>query len=106
MSADAPHTVRVHILDKDYQVACPPGEHDALVESARYLDQQMRAIRQSGKVIGLERIAVMAALNITHELIHRGQQSDRSNQEFAERLRRLSAKIDDTIGSYRQIEIQ
>ena len=75
MSAEL-QTVRVHILDKDYQVACPAEQRDALVESARYLDQQMRAIRQSGKVIGLERIAVMAALNITHELIQRGEQSD------------------------------
>lgn len=104
MSADI-HTVRVHILDKDYQVACPPDQREALVESARYLDQQMRAIRQSGKVIGLERIAVMAALNITHELIRQGQQSDKGNQDLGDRLRKLTARIDDTIGNYRQMEI-
>lgn len=105
MSADI-HTVRVHILDKDYQVACPPDQREALVESARYLDQQMRTIRQSGKVIGLERIAVMAALNITHELIRQGQLSDRGSQDLGDRLRRLTARIDDTLGNYRQIEIQ
>ncbi len=104
MSADL-QTVRVHILDKDYQVACPAEQRDALVESARYLDQQMRAIRQSGKVIGLERIAVMAALNITHELIQRGEQSDRGSQDAHDRLRRLTARIDDTLSSYRQIEM-
>ncbi|MBK9665516.1 MAG: cell division protein ZapA [Gammaproteobacteria bacterium] len=65
MSADV-NTVKVNILDKDYQVSCPAAERDALVESARYLDQQMRTIRQGGKVVGVERIAVMAALNITH----------------------------------------
>lgn len=99
------NTVRVRILDKDYQVACPADERDALMESARYLDQQMRAIRQGGKVIGLERIAVMAALNITHELIQHGQQSDRGSQDMQEHLRRLTAKLDDTINHYRQMEI-
>lgn len=98
-------SVRVHILDKDYQVACPAEQRDALVESARYLDQQMRAIRQSGKVIGIERIAVMAALNITHELIQKGQQSDKGSQDLHDRLRRLTSRIDDTIASYRQIEM-
>jgi cell division protein ZapA len=104
MSAEQ-HTVRVHILDKDYQVACPLEQRDALVESARYLDQQMRAIRQSGKVIGIERIAVMAALNITHELIQKGQQSDKGSQDLHDRLHRLTGRIDDTIASYRQIEM-
>jgi cell division protein ZapA len=104
MSADV-NTVRVHILDKDYQVACPANERDALLESARYLDQQMRSIRQSGKVIGIERIAVMAALNITHELLQHGQQSDKGSQDLQDRLRRLTGKIDDTINHYRQIEL-
>lgn len=62
-------TVSVSILDKEYQVACPPEQQAELLLSARYLDQQMRGIRESGKVIGLERIAVMAALNISHELL-------------------------------------
>ena len=104
MSGDL-NTVRVHILDKDYQVACPAEEREALIESARYLDQQMRSIRQSGKVIGIERIAVMAALNITHELIQQNQQSDKGNVDMQERLRRLTTRIEDTIDSYRQLEI-
>tara|TARA_B110000503_G_scaffold15996_1_gene22668 strand:+ start:2141 stop:2449 length:309 start_codon:yes stop_codon:yes gene_type:complete len=61
-------TVNIHILDKDYQVSCPLEEHTALMESAKKLDEQMRAIRNSGSVIGAERIAVMAALNLTHEI--------------------------------------
>ncbi|HBQ41790.1 MAG TPA: cell division protein ZapA, partial [Halieaceae bacterium] len=63
------NTVSVHILDKEYQVACPEDQQAELIISARYLDKQMRAIRDTGKVIGLERIAVMAALNISHELL-------------------------------------
>lgn len=62
-------TVHVRILDKDYQVACPPEERSALIESAQILDQRMRQIKSSGGVIGLERIAVMAALNLSHELL-------------------------------------
>jgi cell division protein ZapA len=61
-------TVNIRILDKEYQVSCPPEERNALLQSAKTLDEQMRAIRNSGSVIGLERIAVMAALNLTYEL--------------------------------------
>ena len=61
-------TVDIHILDKDYQVSCPLEEHNALIESAKKLDEQMRVIRNSGSVIGAERIAVMAALNLTYEI--------------------------------------
>ena len=56
-----PNTVTVKILDKEYQVACPEEQEAELVSSAKYLDKQMRGIRDSGRVIGLERIAVMAA---------------------------------------------
>ena len=100
-----PHTVTVRILDKDYQVSCPAAERDALVESARYLDLQMRTIRQGGKVVGAERIAVMAALNITHELIRQGQQSSLGSQDLQERIRRLTTRIDDSINSVRQMEM-
>ena len=98
-------TVRVQILDKDYQVACPAEERDGLIESARYLDQQMRAIRQGGKVVGVERIAVMAALNIAHQLLQQGQSSQKNAQDLDERLKRLSTRLDDTINTYRQMEI-
>ena len=59
----------VRILDREYQVSCPPEEVDALTRSARYLDEQMLNIRESGKIIGLDRIAVMAALNISNEFL-------------------------------------
>jgi len=70
-----PHTVTVKILDKDYQVACPEEQESELVVSAKYLDKQMRSIRETGKVIGLERIAVMAALNISYELLQASEHS-------------------------------
>ena len=64
-------TVEVKILDKEYLVTCPQQEQEALQRSARHLDQKMREIRNSGKVFGTDRIAVMAALNITNELLQR-----------------------------------
>ena len=104
MSQDI-ETVRVQILDKDYQVACPAPQKEGLLEAARYLDQQMRSIRQGGKVIGVERIAVMAALNISHELLQQGHATEKNTHDLGERLRKLSSKLDDTIASYRQMEM-
>ena len=56
-------TVNIRILDKEYQVSCPPDERNALLQAARSLDERVRTIRNSGGVIGLERIAIMAVLN-------------------------------------------
>ncbi|MBB3167106.1 cell division protein ZapA [Simiduia aestuariiviva] len=69
MSKPASNAVLVRILDREYQVACPPEERNALQDAAKQLDQRMRDIRSGGHVIGLERIAVMAALNLSHELL-------------------------------------
>ena len=63
------NTVNIRILDKEYQVNCPPEEQSALISSSQELDRRMREIRKSGHVIGLERIAVMAALNLTYDLL-------------------------------------
>ena len=58
----------VTILDREYRLACTPDERDALLKSAAYVDSKMQAIRSGGKVMGADRVAVMAALQITHEL--------------------------------------
>ncbi|MCY4473505.1 MAG: cell division protein ZapA [Kistimonas sp.] len=62
-------TITVSILDKEYLVHCAQGEQEALMEAARHLDDCMRQIRGSGKIIGNERIAVMAALNMSHGML-------------------------------------
>jgi len=62
-------TITVSIFDKDYQVSCPADEVQALRDSAFYLDQKMREIKKSGSVLGLDRLAVMAALNITNDFL-------------------------------------
>ena len=104
-----PNTVTVKILDKDYQVTCPQEQQSELVVSAKYLDKQMRTIRESGKVIGLERIAVMAALNISHELLQASEQGGLPLTETSagseNTFRQLSGKIDEALYQLRQLEI-
>ena len=99
-----PNTVTVKILEKEYQVACPPEQEADLVVSARYLDRQMRGIRDSGKVIGLERIAVMAALNISYELFKASDQGG-SGEGGGEAVSQLSRKLDDALYQLRQMEL-
>jgi len=102
------HTVTVHILGKPYQVACPPEQEAELVVSANYLDKQMQTIRDTGKVIGLERIAVMAALNISHELLQASEPSsppEESSSVSDDSLRHLNRKLEDALYQLRQLEI-
>ena len=103
-----PNTVTVSILDKDYQVACPPEQEAELTVSASYLDKQMRSIRETGKVIGLERIAVMAALNISHELLQATELEDTAVPAADltdEEVSALTSKIDEALYSLRQMQI-
>ena len=102
-----PHTATVRILDKDYQVACPQEQEAELLVSAKYLDKQMRGIRDSGKVIGLERIAVMAALNISHELLRASEEPAAAVEmpPSVESVHRINRKLDDALYQLRQLEI-
>ncbi len=86
-------TVHVRILDKEYQVACPPEERSALLESAQILDERMRMIKRGGGVMGLERIAVMAALNLSHELLQ-ARSTSTANGVDTESLSRMQNKIE------------
>ena len=90
----SPTTVEVNILDKDYLVACPEDQQDALRRAARHLDSKMREIRTTGKVLGSERIAVMAALNITHDLLDDKNVSGAADQL----LRNMDEKLDTALG--------
>ena len=69
--------ISVRILDKEYQVACPPSERTDLLDSAEVLNTKMREIRDSGRIVGLDRIAVMAALNMANDLLH-AQERDKA----------------------------
>lgn len=98
--------VTVRILDKDYVVACPEGEQDALAASSRRVDREMRKVRDSGKVLGSDRIAVMVALNLAHELMHGNRQNPATatthdDAEILEKLQQLQQHIDSVLEKHK-----
>ncbi len=95
-------SVEVTILGKEYRVNCPPSEQDALIKSARYLDQTMREIKGRGTVHGLEKIAVMAALNMAHDLLIQTSMIEESRTGAEQQLRELEDKVDLALTSTRQ----
>ncbi|WP_426415117.1 cell division protein ZapA [Aestuariirhabdus sp. LZHN29] len=105
MTQDPPNTASVQILDKEYKVACQDEERNALLSAARYLDSKMREIRRNGKTVGLERIAVMAALNITYELLHDSDDPSGDSHQNQERIEQLINKLDSALDTSRQLEL-
>ena len=91
------NTLTVQILDKEYCINCPDDERANLESAARYLDGKMREIRSSGKVIGADRVAVMAALNITHELLHKHDRLDAEANSAREHVRMLLERVDSAL---------
>ncbi|MFQ3200537.1 MAG: cell division protein ZapA [Zhongshania sp.] len=98
------NTITLKILDKEYQVACPPEEQTALMQAAQFLDQKMRGIRTSGKVVGLERIAVMAALNISYEMLQ-AKQDTRPTAAETQTVNNISSKVEQTLQRCKQLDI-
>ncbi len=96
--------VTVKILEKEYRIACAPNHKSSLEDSASLLNDKMLEIKQSGKVIGSDRIAVMAALNLAHDLLQQQQQSS-SNNQLALHLRQLREKIDGVVNESKQMEL-
>lgn len=99
------NAVNISIMGKDYLVACDEEERQELLRSAEYLSHKMCEIRDSGKIIGTDRIAVMAALNITHELLNQDGDVDNSQNAIRDRIMSLSNKIEDALYKSRQLEI-
>jgi len=95
-----PLTVTLYILDKEYRVGCPPEERSNLEQAARHLDSTMRDIRNSGKVIGVERIAVMAALNISHEMLTGNHDQGGALAEQKEQISDLVKRLDQALDSH------
>lgn len=99
MSSEA-QTLKVMILDKEYLVACPEEEMDALKASAKHLNDKMTEIRGGGKVIGVDRIAVMAGLNIAHEALSGSSNSSNAGS----RIEKLNSRIDKVLAGFRQAQ--
>ena len=90
-------TISVAILDREYQFACEAGERKALRDAAIFLDERMRSIKGAGRLMTLERIAVMTALNLSDELL-KSQQTEQHRKETVDnRIRMLADELDDAL---------
>ena len=92
MSKDS-NSLNIKILDKEYRVACSPDEHDSLLTSADFLNDKLNEIRSKGSILGSERIAIMVALNLAHELLQ-SQPYQEGFDQLDDRVASLQSKID------------
>ncbi len=96
--------VSVRILDKEYQVACPASERTDLLDSAEILNAKMLEIRDSGRIVGIDRIAVMAALNMANDMLH-AQARDRTlDGDVSSRLKLISERVESVLGGSQQLD--
>mgnify|MGYP001403038699 CR=1 FL=1 len=105
MSEDRVTRVSVRLLDREYQVACPADQRSALLDSAEYLDSKMREVRDSGKVVGLDRIAVISALNLANELIALRRTGSVVDGDIGAKLRSLRERVETALAKGQQMEL-
>jgi cell division protein ZapA len=96
--------ISVRILDKEYQIACPVDERTDLLDSAEILNSKMREIRDSGRVVGLDRIAVMAALNMANDLIQAQARDRLLDGDLSGRLKIISERVESVLGESQQLK--
>lgn len=97
--------VSVRILEKEYQVACPVEERTALLDAAELLNGKMREIRDGGHVMGLDRIAVMAALNLANELLTLRNRDVGTDSGLSVKIRQLRERVEGALSNGQQMEI-
>ena len=97
--------VSVRILDKEYQVACPADERTELLDSAEMLNAKMREIRDTGRVVGLDRIAVMAALNMANDLLQSQARDRLLDGDLSDRLKVISDRVDSILSSSQTLDL-
>ena len=97
--------VSVRILDKEYQVACPANERTNLLDSAEILIEKMREIRDGGRIVGLDRIAVMAALNMANDLINANARDQELEGGVSNRLKLISDRVDNVLSGTQQLDL-
>lgn len=103
MSEQIPCTVT--ILDKEYRVSCGEHEKEDLMASAQYLDDKMRALKDTIGIVGSDRLAVIAALNITHEMLQSQGAANHLNHDIKDRLAALGKKIEDSLGHGDELDL-
>ena len=105
MSEKESTAVTVRILDKEYFVACPPDERPDLLDSAEYLNKKMREIRDTGKVVGADRIAVIAALNMANELLRLRRQETELQGAVTGKVKHLRERVEGALQRTRQLDL-
>ena len=105
MSSTEPARVSVRILEKEYFVACPHEERAALLDAAEFLNGRMREIRDTGKVVGLDRIAVMVALNLANELLRIRDHGVQGHDRGGTRVRALRERAEAALARPPQLEL-
>mgnify|MGYP003312496714 CR=1 FL=1 len=98
-------TMAVKIMDKEYHVSCPVGEEDALKQSARKLSNHMKEISEGGRVVGLDRIAVMAALNISGEMIAAEEANSTHRKNVDKRLQTIKKNVVEAMVDGKQFKL-
>jgi cell division protein ZapA len=105
VSEDRVTRVSVRLLDREYQVACPAEERADLLDSAEYLDTKMREVRDGGKVVGLDRIAVISALNLANELIKLRRNGSVVDSDLGSKIRTLRERVESALEKGQQLEL-
>jgi cell division protein ZapA len=101
---EATTKVTIKILDKEYQISCPAAERGALLDSAELLNAKMREIRDTGKVIGLDRIAVMAALNMANDVLRSHSRGEGLEGDAKVRLQAMRERVEGALKGSRRLE--
>ncbi len=105
MSSQDQARVSVRIMEKEYVVACPYDERTALLDAAEYLNGRMREIRDSGKVVGPDRIAVMVALNMARELLQQRGRDTKVESEAGGKVRAMRERVETAPERAQQLEL-
>ena len=105
MSEKEPAQVTVRILEKEYFISCPQDERAALLDSAEYLNKKMREVRDTGKVVGADRIAVIAALNMANELLRLRKQDAEIQGAVSGRVKNMRERVENVLQRTRQLDL-
>jgi cell division protein ZapA len=97
--------VSVRIMEKEYVVACPYDERSALLDAAEFLNTRMREIKDSGRVVGIDRIAVMAALNLAHEYLKGKDRESKLDNGVHQKVRGMRERVEGALEKGQQLEL-
>ena len=102
MSAE-PKGLQINVMGREFRVACPDSEQKGLLEAVDYLNKKMNEIRDAGKIVGLERIAIMAALNIAHELLSTKVGGGFDIAEIKRRMAHMETVLDQAMADQKEL---